>query len=98
MAYEICDHTSVVLILPLLFSFQVLKALELLRRNKKAKPTQVLSIEQLIAEAYSAIDKAVRKGVLHRNTGKRRKSRLARKKTAVEIHHGWYTPAPPATV
>ncbi|KAE9456394.1 hypothetical protein C3L33_11695, partial [Rhododendron williamsianum] len=77
---------------------EVLKALELLRRNKKAKPTQVLSIEQLIAEAYSAIDKAVRKGVLHRNTGKRRKSRLARKKTAVEIHHGWYTPAPPATV
>ncbi|KAI8557811.1 hypothetical protein RHMOL_Rhmol04G0039300 [Rhododendron molle] len=77
---------------------KVLKALELLRRKKNAKPKEVLPIEQLIAEAYSAIDKAVRKGVLHRNTGKRRKSRLARRKTAVEIRHGWYTPAPPATV
>ncbi|KAF7145525.1 hypothetical protein RHSIM_Rhsim04G0022600 [Rhododendron simsii] len=77
---------------------RVLKALELLRRKKNAKPIEVLPIEKLIAEAYSAIDKAVRKGVLHRNTGKRRKSRLARKKTAISIHHGWYTPAPPATV
>jgi small subunit ribosomal protein S20 len=35
-----------------------------------------------LSEAYSAIDRAVKKGVIHKNTASRRKSRLA-KKTAV---------------
>ncbi|MBC7337856.1 MAG: 30S ribosomal protein S20, partial [Clostridia bacterium] len=35
--------------------------------------------EQLFSQATSIIDKAVRKGVLHRNNGARKKSRLARK-------------------
>lgn len=63
------------------------------------QPEEVRPIEKLIAEAYSVIDKAVKVRTLHRNTGARRKSRLARRKKAVEIHHGWYTPdaAPAAT-
>uniref|UniRef100_A0A5B7B1X2 Small ribosomal subunit protein bS20c n=1 Tax=Davidia involucrata TaxID=16924 RepID=A0A5B7B1X2_DAVIN len=71
---------------------KVLEALDVLRKKPDAQPEEVLPIEQLIAEAYSVIDKAVIVGTLHRNTGARRKSRLARRKKAVEIHHGWYTP------
>ncbi|KAJ4829281.1 40S ribosomal protein S20 [Turnera subulata] len=71
---------------------KVLEALEKLRKKRDAQAEEVLPIEKLIAEAYSAIDKAVTRGVLHRNTGRRRKSKLARTKKRVEIHHGWYTP------
>ncbi|KAJ0046860.1 hypothetical protein Pint_04627 [Pistacia integerrima] len=71
---------------------KVLEALDGLRKKPDAQPEEVLPIEKLIAEAYSVIDKAVKVGTLHRNTGARRKSRLARRKKAVEIHHGWYTP------
>ncbi|XP_028087616.1 30S ribosomal protein S20, chloroplastic [Camellia sinensis] len=76
---------------------KVLEALDVLRKKSDAQPEEVLAIEQLIAEAYSIIDKAVKVGTLHRNTGARRKSRLARRKKAVEIHHGWYTPSPALT-
>jgi len=34
--------------------------------------------QKRLSEAYSKIDKAVIKGVLHRNTGARKKARLAR--------------------
>ncbi|KAL5989886.1 hypothetical protein ACLOJK_010781 [Asimina triloba] len=71
----------------------VLVALDVLRRKKGAEVEEVLPVEKLIGEAYSAIDKAVRRGIMHRNTGKHRKSRLARRKRSVLIHHGWYTPA-----
>ncbi|KAL3821215.1 hypothetical protein ACJIZ3_007120 [Penstemon smallii] len=76
---------------------KVLEALELLVKKSDPQPEEVLPIEKLIAEAYSVIDKAVKVGTLHRNTGARRKSRLARRKKAVEIHHGWYTPAAETT-
>lgn len=80
----------------LCFSFcllQVLEALEVLKKKADAQAEEILPIEKLIAEAYSVIDKAVKVRTLHRNTGAHRKSRLARRKKAVEIHHGWYTPA-----
>lgn len=70
-------------------------SLDALRKKKDAQPEEVLTIEKLIAEAYSVIDKAVKVGTLHRNTGANRKSRLARRKKAIEIHHGWYTPTTP---
>ncbi|GFP78628.1 30S ribosomal protein s20 chloroplastic [Phtheirospermum japonicum] len=75
---------------------KVLEALEVLGKKPDAQPEEVVPVEKLIAEAYSVIDKAVRVGTLHRNTGARRKSRLARRKKAVEIQRGWYTPAPAA--
>ncbi|GAB4211497.1 MAG: 30S ribosomal protein S20 [Synechococcales cyanobacterium] len=55
--------------------------------NKKALtlidalPTQQVSVEDVqaaINRAYSRIDKAIKTGVMHRNTGARRKARLAR--------------------
>ncbi|XP_071717055.1 small ribosomal subunit protein bS20c-like [Rutidosis leptorrhynchoides] len=77
---------------------KVLEELELLRKKTDAQPEEVIGIEKLIAEAYSVIDKAIQVGTLHKNTGARRKSRLARRKKAVEIYHGWYAPEPtPAT-
>ncbi|XP_062094528.1 small ribosomal subunit protein bS20c [Humulus lupulus] len=77
---------------------KVLEALETLKKKPDAQAEEVITVEKLIADAYSIIDKAVKVGTLHRNTGARRKSRLARRKKAVEIHHGWYTPASEATV
>ncbi|USR91342.1 30S ribosomal protein S20 [Phormidium yuhuli AB48] len=35
-------------------------------------------VQQRMNEAYSKIDKAVKRGVLHRNTGARKKARLAK--------------------
>ncbi|XP_039072215.1 30S ribosomal protein S20, chloroplastic-like isoform X2 [Hibiscus syriacus] len=72
---------------------KVLDALDVLRKKPEAEAKEIFPIEKLIAEAYSVIDKAVKVGTLHRNTGARRKSRLARRKKAAEMHHGWYTPA-----
>ncbi|KAK7342768.1 hypothetical protein VNO80_25724 [Phaseolus coccineus] len=77
-------------------SKKVLEALEVLKKKQDAASEEILPIEKLIGEAYSTIDKAVRAGTLHRNTGANRKARLARRKKAVEIHHGWYTPVPEA--
>ncbi|KAG6607892.1 30S ribosomal protein S20, chloroplastic, partial [Cucurbita argyrosperma subsp. argyrosperma] len=75
---------------------KAMEALDDLKKKPEAQSEEVLPIEKLIAEAYSVIDKAVKVGTLHRNTAAHRKSRLARRKKAVEIHHGWYTPASPA--
>ncbi|CAH8260556.1 unnamed protein product [Arabidopsis lyrata] len=71
---------------------KVLEALEGLKKKTDAQPDEIVTVEKLIGEAYSAIDKAVKVKALHKNTGARRKSRLARRKKAVEIHHGWYVP------
>lgn len=76
---------------------QVLEALDGLKKKPEAQAEEILPVEKLIAEAYSVIDKAIKVGTLHRNTGARRKSQLARRKKAVEIHHGWYVPAAAAT-
>ncbi|CAA7388706.1 unnamed protein product [Spirodela intermedia] len=75
---------------------KVFEALDELKKKAEAQAEELLPVEKLVAEAYSAIDKAVKAGSLHRNTGARRKSRLARRKKTVEIHHGWYTPSPAA--
>ncbi|CAK8560801.1 unnamed protein product [Lathyrus sativus] len=73
---------------------RVLETLDLLKKKSDAQREEILSIEKMIGETYSVIDKAVKVGTLHRNTGANRKSRLARRKRAIEIHHGWYTPVP----
>lgn len=41
-------------------------------------PDQMETVEERLAAAYSKIDKAVKSGVLHRNTGARKKARLAK--------------------
>lgn len=49
-------------------------------------------IEKLISEAYQEIDKAVGKGILHANTGARRKAKVAAAKQQLLIDAGLYTP------
>ncbi len=46
--------------------------------GKQPSPETLESAQQKLSEAYSKIDKAVVKGVLHRNTGARKKARLAK--------------------
>lgn len=48
--------------------------------NYAANPSDELKekVEQLMSEAYSKIDKAVKQGVIHRNNGSRKKARLAK--------------------
>jgi small subunit ribosomal protein S20 len=41
-------------------------------------PDQMETVEQRLSAAYSKIDKAVKRGVLHPNTGARKKARLAK--------------------
>lgn len=41
-------------------------------------PDQKETVDQRLAAAYSKIDKAVKRGVLHPNTGARKKARLAK--------------------
>lgn len=54
----------------------------------------VPALEAAVAEAYKAIDAAVAKGVLHANTGARRKARVAKWKRSALISAGLYTPQP----
>ncbi|XP_024533085.1 30S ribosomal protein S20, chloroplastic-like [Selaginella moellendorffii] len=76
---------------------KVFSALEDLKKKAEgAAPEELKPVEVMIGEAYSVIDKAVKVRTLHRNTGRRRKSRLARAKKALEIALGWYDPASPA--
>lgn len=51
----------------------------------QAEPSEELKKEVLdsMSAAYQKIDKAVKRGVLHRNNGARQKSRLAKKLNAV---------------
>ncbi len=50
-----------------------------------AEPSEELKKEVLdsMSAAYQKIDKAVKRGVLHRNNGARQKSRLAKKLNAI---------------
>ncbi|KAG6544510.1 hypothetical protein Mapa_014148 [Marchantia paleacea] len=71
---------------------KVFSALDEMKKKGASSPEDIKPVEVLIAEAYSIIDKAVKVGTLHKNTGGNRKSRLARAKRALEIQLGWYTP------
>jgi len=55
------------------------KVLETVKENNTEKLVAALN------KAYSVIDKAVIKGVLHRNTGARKKSRLTRHVNKQEV-------------
>ncbi len=44
----------------------------------KPSPESLQEVQQRMAAAYSKIDKAVKRGILHPNNGARKKSRLAR--------------------
>ena len=50
-------------------------------------------MEKLISEAFQQIDKAVSKGVIHINTGARRKSRISVAKRKLLVDAGLFQPA-----
>jgi small subunit ribosomal protein S20 len=72
---------------------KVFNALELFKATPPTSEAELAPVGTLMSEAYQVIDKAVSVGVLHRNTGARRKARLARARTTVLISAGLYTPA-----
>merc|ERR1719473_454058 len=53
---------------------------------------EISTLEQALSASYSKIDKAVSKGVMHRNTGNRRKSKIAKSKKKLMIQSGLYQP------
>eukprot|EP00983_Pelagomonas_calceolata_P049256 1141432-Pelagomonas_calceolata.AAC.4 len=46
------------------------------------------AVEKLVNEAYTEIDKAVTRGILHKNTAARKKSRVAKYKRMVAMATG----------
>ncbi|PNH05762.1 30S ribosomal protein S20, chloroplastic [Tetrabaena socialis] len=73
---------------------KVIKMAETLIAAPPKAEEEVKGLEKLMAEAYAEIDKAVVKGILHPNTGARKKARCARYKKQVLLVAGLYTPAP----
>ena len=69
---------------------QVLKALAEFTEVKSEE--ELAPIQKLLSEAYKEIDKAIVKGVLHKNTGARRKAKLAIARQRLLIANGLYTP------
>lgn len=59
-----------------------LAALETYQANPSDEALE--AVKASMAAVYSKIDKAVKRGVLHRNTGARKKSRIARAFKATE--------------
>jgi small subunit ribosomal protein S20 len=50
------------------------------------------NVERLVSEAYEEIDKAVVKGVLHKNNAAHKKSRVAKYKRLVAMAAGQFQP------
>ena len=59
--------------------------------SKNCTDADVGELESLISQATKAVDKAVGKGVLHKNTGARRKSRMSKYKQELRRDKGLLT-------
>lgn len=60
---------------------------------RQPNPETLQEVQSRMALAYSKIDKAVKRGVLHENNGARKKSRLAKNLKRVAIQLDQYKPA-----
>jgi small subunit ribosomal protein S20 len=56
--------------------------------SSTATAEDVIAVEALVNEAYTEIDKAVIKGILHKNNAAHKKSRVAKYKRAVAMAAG----------
>ena len=72
---------------------QVIKALADFSLRLPESEAELKPVDTFISEAYQEIDKAVSKGVLHKNTAARRKSKLALARQKLLIRAGLYTPS-----
>lgn len=71
----------------------MLVAIQTMRTELPSSEEAVKPVEKLISEAFQQIDKAVSKGVIHINTGARRKSRIAVAKRKLLVDAGLYSPS-----
>lgn len=71
---------------------KVFTALEQFKTSPPSSEADLASVSPLMNEAYACLDKAVVKGVLHRNTAARRKARLAKARKMVLVEAGLYKP------
>ena len=55
-----------------------------IKELKKATVTKTDDTKEILVKAYSAIDKAEKNNILHKNTAARRKSRLAKMVNKIE--------------
>ncbi|MGC1393231.1 MAG: 30S ribosomal protein S20 [Coleofasciculaceae cyanobacterium] len=60
---------------------------------RQPSPETLEEAQSRMALAYSKIDKAVKRGILHENNGARKKSRLAKNLKRVAIQLNQYSPA-----
>lgn len=72
---------------------KVFVALDGFKANPPKSEDELAPVGKLMSEAYQVIDKAVVKGVLHRNTAARRKARLAKARKYVLVEAGLYSPS-----
>ena len=71
---------------------QVLSGVDGFLTDLPSTEDAIKPVETLISEAYQEIDKAVVKGILHTNTGARRKAKLAAAKRHLLTEAGLYSP------
>lgn len=50
---------------------------DIINKIKKMKPKEIKDKKKILSQAYSAIDKAVKKNVIHKNKGNRLKKSVA---------------------
>lgn len=67
---------------------------EELKASPPKSEADLAPLQVLISDAYKAIDKAVNRGILHENTGARRKARVAKHRRELLMAAGLYTPKP----
>jgi len=72
---------------------KVMTAIDAFKTTPPSSEADLAPVSSLMSEAYQVLDKAVVKGILHRNTAARRKARLARARKFVLVQAGLYTPA-----
>jgi len=71
---------------------KVIKMAESMVTSVSKSDEDIKGLEKLISEAFCEIDKAVIKGVLHKNNGARKKARCSRYKKKVLLAAGLWTP------
>lgn len=72
---------------------KVVKLAGLMTASPPKTDDDIKPLELLVAEAYQEIDKAVCRGVLHKNNGARKKARVARWKRQVMFAAGMFKPS-----
>lgn len=71
---------------------KVMASVEAMSEDLPKAESDLKPVDELIALAYKELDKAVAKGVMHKNTAARRKARVARARRDLAVTAGLYTP------